>query len=559
MGIRNKYYLFIVLLFVAVIIVWSAFYIFIMGTMRENTQAHLENTANQIMDELESEIVSIEQLVFTLSQNTQVKSFVMEPNIRAYFDKAAEIDEIMSSSISKNSLVDNVIVFNREGTFYRFRGSLGNTACRRICFLIGQNDIPEHLTVEDGKTKLIGYGSEIRSDLGARVGSIVVLVDEETVLTALMDYEESEALHVAVAAENQVIISDTPEWMSLSTEEISEQSFFYTDRHIGITPFSILVGADKSYLKSAEAFFSIAAAITFLLLGLALLLFVGLIRNQFFGPMLDVMDRVENLDLSAASGGISFVGNDEFDKLILKINEMLEKIEAKNRSIQQAELLIKNTEIKKQKAVIYSLKKQIDAHFTVNILNIIKILAGKNDMERTIALCDGLSALVRYAHDENEWINAWDEFMILKNYIDIMNIRHENKFRVEIDLDDRLMELQIPRMLLQPIIENAIVHGYRNRDRNCLIEILAQVKDGEAIVRIRDEGQGMESEALDQLREKLRAPEEDAETAGGIEHIALININRRIGYYYGSSSGLWVEPSEPTGLTVILTLGSNVM
>ena len=220
-------------------------------------------------------------------------------------------------------------------------------------------------------------------------------------------------------------------------------------------------------------------------------------------------------------------------------------------------LLLKNTEIKKQRAIIHSLKKQINAHFTVNILNIIRILVTKKDLERAAALCDGLSMLVRYAHDEDEFINAWDEFYILQNYINIMNIRYDDKFIVNFDLDDRLMDYKLPRMLLQPIIENSVSHGYRNFKQDCLIDISARIAENGILIRIRDQGEGLSEERFEEIYRRLEKPSGDSDSIGGIENIALVNIHRRIGYYYGEEFGLTLEPVKPHGLEVAISLGIN--
>jgi sensor histidine kinase YesM len=556
MSIKNKYYLWSLSLFAAVFVVWGMFYIYITGLIRSNTQLQLESTADQIANDLGNEFAGMEQLAFTLSQNESVKYFVAEEDITEYFLSAPGIDELLSSSISGRSLIGNVISFNKDGAFYRFRGTTGNTACARILYLLGKTAVPKHIVVHTADSVLLGYGCGIYDVDVSHIGTIVVLADREAILSRVMDYAQNEGMHVSLLTDDKVIVSDSQELLDLSAGDIQSDSYYFTDKRIGMTPFSLLVTADTGYLSASNMYFVAAALVTGLALGFSLLLFAAFIRKQFFKPMLRLLDSVENLDLNYTPGAIPYVHSPEFDKLVIKLNEMLERIEVKNKSIQNAQLQLKDSEIQKQKAINYSLKKQINAHFTVNILNIIKILVSKKELERAAELCDGLSMLVRYAHDEDEFINAWEEFHVLQNYINIMNIRYNNKLEAVFDLDDRLMDLRIPRMLLQPIVENAIVHGYRNCRQGCVIEITADVIKEQIRIIIRDHGEGMSLLELSLLQTQLSSSGADDQTAGGIENIALININRRIAYYYGEDCGLAFNPVVPSGTEVKITLGT---
>ena len=556
MSIKKKYYLWSLSLFATVFIVWGMFYIYIAGLTRSNTQLQLESTADRIADELGNELAGMEQLAFSLSQNETVKRFVSEAAITDYYLSAPGINELLSSSISSESLIENVISFNKDGAFYRFRGTVGNTACTRILHLLEKTAVPEHIVVNTVDGVLLGYGSSIYDTGGGQIGTVVILTDGEAILARIMNYTRNERLHVSLLADGKVIVSDWQKLLGHVPEDIQSDSYYFTDKRIGVTPLSILVTADTDYLSASYLYFIVAALVTGLALGFSLLIFAAFIRKQFFKPMLHLLKSVDHLDLNYTPGSIAYVQSPEFDKLVIKLNEMLERIETKNKAIQSTQLQLKDSEIKKQKAINYSLKKQINAHFTVNILNIIKILVSKEELERAAELCDGLSKLVRYAHDDDEFINAWEEFYILKNYIDIMNIRYNNKLEAAFDLDDRLMDLRIPRMLLQPIVENAIVHGYKNCRQGCVIEVSAEVSQEQIRIIIRDHGEGMSKSELGLLQAQLTSSGKDEETAGGIENIALININRRIVYYYGEDCGLEFDTVNPTGTEVRITLGT---
>ena len=163
----------------------------------------------------------------------------------------------------------------------------------------------------------------------------------------------------------------------------------------------------------------------------------------------------------------------------------------------------------------------------------------------------GLTSLIRYAYDEEEGINIWDELDILQNYVYIMNIRYNGKLYADFDFDDRLMYYIMPRMLLQPVIENSIVHGFADMDSDCMISVKAVLGGGAIVFTIRDNGRGMDEDEMATLKENLDSGSTDAK---GIENIALANINMRLYYYYGNDGRLSIQSNNGKGLAVNISI-----
>lgn len=212
---------------------------------------------------------------------------------------------------------------------------------------------------------------------------------------------------------------------------------------------------------------------------------------------------------------------------------------------------VKTAESDRQDAMVFSLQKQINAHFTINALNSIRILMEQGELTKAGTIINGLTALFRYSYDNNETINIWDELDILQRYVTIMNIWYEDKFDVIFDFDERLMEHSMPRMLLQPVIENAMVHGFKDIDSCCVISITAKPNGDTVVFTVTDNGSGMNSDELDALHEKLSdAPE----TARGYENVALLNIRNRLHYAYGVNAGLEVAHSDGGGIRTMIQI-----
>ncbi len=217
-------------------------------------------------------------------------------------------------------------------------------------------------------------------------------------------------------------------------------------------------------------------------------------------------------------------------------------------------LLYKTHEIQRQKALIVSLKKQINAHFTVNVIYNIKLLAEREETEKVAQMCDGLAYLLRYANAGDEYISGMEELFVVQRYISIMEIRYHNKFTADFTIDDRLDGVLIPRMLVQPIVENAIVHGFKDMEAGGVLRVRAELEPDGILIEVADNGCGMGPEEVAALRVSLKKARSTGEDADGLSHVALKNIERRVEAYYGKGCGLHVQSTKGVGTVVTLKL-----
>lgn len=223
-------------------------------------------------------------------------------------------------------------------------------------------------------------------------------------------------------------------------------------------------------------------------------------------------------------------------------------------ALEEAELLLEKVELERQKSIDNSLKQQISAHFTVNVLSSIKLLIERGETDRAGQMSDGLSYLSRYSNSEEEFIDGMEEFFILQKYITIMEIRFHRKFTTTFYWDDCLDGIFLPRMLIQPLLENAIHHGFQYMTDGGELTISGTFESGDVIIRVSDNGCGMSEESFTTLVDRMNQIDSQKWQVQGNNHIALLNIQRRIHSRYGSYYGLTLESAENQGTTVTLKL-----
>lgn len=553
-NLKNKLRTAVVVLGIFVLLLWVLFYFNSTRFLENSTEKAINQVSEQVMYAMETEFLSLEHMAFSLCQSPKVKDFVKERDTTAYHEKSAEVSALIATLNQPASLVEDLIIYSGDNAYSRFIGTLGNTAATRVLYSLQSGSFPQHLALDLEGAHYVGYANGIY-DEGKQIGAVVLLMEEDRLLGLFQEYNRLDYIAVSLASNGKIITSSDDSLTGKTVEAVKGQASSFQSQKIGVTPFVICVTSDGSYISSMRGFFTVAVSVTALLLILLLVLFFAFWNRYFFRPMLSIMQGVEQLGTrKEVNEALSRTGEKNFDRLVEQVNFMLGRLDEKNKALIEAQLKLQDAEIERQRSVIVSLKKQINAHFTVNVLNSIKLLAEKREMEKAREMCDGMSYLLRYANAGDEFIGGLDEFFILEKYIGIMSIRYPNRFTADFNIDDRLDDVTLPRMLVQPIVENAIVHGFKLKENGGVIEVFAQLEQGRLFITVTDNGCGMDLSTLENLRQKIaQAPGLQSEDQG-LEHIALPNIQKRVRSYYGDGCGLTVESRPDIGTTVTLTL-----
>lgn len=166
-----------------------------------------------------------------------------------------------------------------------------------------------------------------------------------------------------------------------------------------------------------------------------------------------------------------------------------------------------------------------------------------------------MSNMYRYSIKGDNMVPLREELGCIKEYMKIMDIRFGGKFEISYKIEDRFLEWETLRMILQPVVENSVYHGMERRSGKGKLVIEAGVSDtGQFVLKVQDNGCGMSKEQLEKLRLSIRDYEHMGIYSSDKRSIGLSNINKRIKLQFGAEYGLSVESKEQKGTTVTLIL-----
>lgn len=272
-----------------------------------------------------------------------------------------------------------------------------------------------------------------------------------------------------------------------------------------------------------------------------------LIQNIFkrFNRLTSDVNKIKN----GKQIKISEDGDDEISELGRQINNMLNTLEQLNRENTNRQLLVKNAEIK-------SLQNQINAHFMYNVLETIKMMA---EIKEDYEISDAITSLGQMFRYSMQWTSGMvklrEEIKYIKNYIDLLNLRFDYEIYLSLNIPSEFMELKIPKMSLQPLVENSVYHGIEDMAEDTYIYIKVFEKDEIVNIEVSDAGVGMDEQTLNALNHKIQAVDAvDEESEHGR---ALYNVQQRIKMYFGSEYGLRVYSKKDMYTKVLIKIPSN--
>ena len=226
-----------------------------------------------------------------------------------------------------------------------------------------------------------------------------------------------------------------------------------------------------------------------------------------------------------------------FNKAIKEINELMQKVT-------QSEILNKEMEFK-------TLQSQMNPHFLYNTLDTINWLAFKEKQTEICNLVAAISSLIRASiSNKKSIITIEQELDYVKNYIYIQHIRYKDRFDIIYDIDESLLKQAVPKLIIQPIVENAIIHGIENSKNKNLLYISVKRENECIIIIVKDTGIGMTDEKVSELLKEPLNAEGDEQKAH--TNLGLYAVHKRIQLMYGDLYGLTVQSQAGEGTTVTL-------
>lgn len=512
---------------------------------------------NSIKGQIDGYMGFLEDSVLSLRRSEEIERFLKEgttdkDNLSRVLDKSVNL-------FSSSNLVGDIYPFvkdlyivsnnkkmagthfyytsylNEKDKQYRIKNILEEyiSENRRFSYYTSGDDLELYFTIYDEELEKEGYGIAVLSKTA--INYIVNILEEKYTSFAYMFKDETDKI---LMGRSIPLISSLDIKGNNGDVEYENHTYIYnmSKNSFGLSS-CMVVPYSRLFVMAVEDFGTIIIIFISLIIGIILVILY--ISNKLVSPLSTIVLKMKQVGKGDFRTKLDTYEILELDEISVSFNEMTDKISHLIKEVYEAGLLIKEARIK-------YLQAQINPHFMFNVLSMIAIRLKLNKDEELYKMVQAFAGLMRgklFRKDEIE-IRINEEIEIAEFYLYLSKERFKNKVSYEINWEDeKLKTLFIPKLCIEPVVENAMIHGIEPKDDRGYINVKIEQQNNEVLlITVADNGVGFD-------KDKVISGEKE-----GSPKVGLMNINRLINNLYGSEYGIEVESKIGKGTKVIIKL-----
>lgn len=327
------------------------------------------------------------------------------------------------------------------------------------------------------------------------------------------------------------------------------QPYLYVQHHssysglsvISLTPIAVIQKESGEMLTFTIWFAALC------MVGIAIL--AVLLSYRITRPLIRLKHHMIRVEQGDFSQRVSHFSSDEFGQISRGFNRMMEEI---HRLFNEVFLL----GIQEREAELSALQSQMNPHFIYNTLESINMMAIRQKHAEVSDMVTALGKLLRYTIDKvDRMVPLGEELAFVQSYVRIQQVRYDGKLEIIYDIEEGIIEYLIPKLVLQPLVENAVYHGIEGQENGGVIWVSALKFDHELLISVRDNGKGMAQAKIDELNESIsKQPSNEALRCHAGDSLGLNNIAQRLRLMYGEGGSLSIDGSPGQGLVVTISI-----
>ena len=563
-SLQLKFSLLFILTIVTALCCTLFFYIKSFHSMQSERNDYAQNIVSNLVQHTEDFASTVRLMAETIANATYTSSFLTTQNTSRRLEYQQYLNRIVSKLVDSSPHISDILLIDNEENVHSFSFFNYSLAAKlNQQYQIFSTDMysegfSDALYLSDSSTAYTVYIQPIYDDIAAtdkkQIGTCLIICSLEELKHIYANVPFSErSLFAVLDSENQILTGSQDK--DIAVQLLSDSDH---DTHIilqrnfpTLTNWNLVCTIPFSELYSEMAGLKQLALLLIIVVILSFLLLRHYISLSIISPLVNIVSFLQNDSFYVLHNNLKVKGCKEIDALSTSINQMLTQLNEMSHTILQNQAQMYEVKLSKKQAQLSALQTQINPHFIFNTLNAIKGLSYQNDWEGINLSVDSLSYIMRYNLNTNNMTLVKDEFLCIENYLSIIEFRFPKRFVFHLNMDPEIEKYEMPRFILQPLVENAISHGLEPNDEKGTLTLSASLQDNDTLhFECTDDGVGISPDKIEELKQKFNANsivyDSQTENHSGI---GLVNINMRIRLIYGEPYGLSIH-SGPKGTTV---------
>lgn len=530
--------------------------------MLESTNSLVRAVADKAYVDINKIWYELNVISATLSRSTAIETYLLTQG------KDEKAYQTLSAYVNLTKLaanyVDSIIITDFQSTLLFAFGSVDHMVVGNAKRAIDNGlkiKNPVHMQFIEGNNRL-AYCINNTEKINPEVDLYTIIIYNLDFFRGIIENAKNEfRVNMAlVDSNNEIIIgySNSDETSDDNSDVKHQKKLLEIDddllqlRNLSLMRWRLMVSPSMTDLSERIVILEQFAMVMNILVLSILFGFFVLFSRHINNPIRQILEFMEHQEQNNSKGHLKLMNRSEITSIADGLNNMLEK----QRSIMSDNLRSKDRlykiELAKKQSDIASLTHQISPHFLYNTLDCMRGMAvsyGAFELENIIS---DIAYIFRYATKARHFVLISDELDCIARYMSIVRIRHNGNILVEFDVQESVKSYFIPKMLLQPIVENAVLHGFETITREGILKIKISESGEFLYISVMDNGEGLAEPKLAELSAELKCCL--GENYEQLEHIGLVNIHQRIKLLYGDACGLTIDSQKGVGTNITIKI-----
>lgn len=514
----------------------------------ESLEIYTDTVMSQIENSLDSTFKGIAYTTTYLSINSAVQQYLSEERLEDRYYFLPFVQDAFQSVIATNDQVWTALLFDDDGECVynygsveiKFREEMGRIE-REYYEAAGNNRFVFYQGNAGQKLLLcltpVYVNRQALSVSEQRIGTVMFVVRPDSIVHTLEETGNLEKTRfylldpegnvMASSAEGEIPDREDADYTCLEAEIWGGQGF------------RIISSINNRGVVEEYSLFRHQMLLSCTVMIGLLLAIGGLFNHTIVHPIDHLIDEVAELGINRRKKRITGRYHFQMEPLVKKINEMLHNNEEMSQRIFETQQRLYETELIRNESEFYALRSQINPHFLFNTLQCMGGIALMNDQKEVARIASNMAEIFRYCIKEGERVRVEEEVVFLKKYLYICDTRFRGRFQWEIQMQEEILQKEIDKMVLQPIVENAIYHGLEKRsDTGGMLFVKGEVEGSMLLFTVTDNAGQLTAKEQARLTEILNDEKLLEQERKEKKQIGVVNIQSRLRLLYGESAGL---------------------
>ncbi|RXZ80920.1 sensor histidine kinase [Paenibacillaceae bacterium] len=570
LSLKNQALLFVLIFFVILILSYVIPFNIYKSTMEERTSYASNRMMIQIKDNISGFYSDMDGIASSLVYGPTVQRYMATDNRLAQMDMEEELRRVFVNTIIMKSNIKGIQLYDKQGML---TAKIGEGPVETA---ISQSlDHTEYSGVMEG-TNAVGpsslhhyymiyvpvFSTENIGTFREQLGTCILIMDTRNysnIVTALRITPNSRFF---LLDKSRKVIADDSGKADVSDDlkivKSKSDDYLLQELPLDASGWTLVSAIPKHELwKDLNTIKRITAAVDIIAI-ILLVLAMSFFSSSVLRPIKSIIDFMKSISRGGINKRYEITYNNEIGVLATSMNNMLDEIDRLGLEIHIERERLYQLELVRKQTEISALQSQINPHFLYNTLECVRAIAISYKAKEIIDISAAMSGLFHYSIKAEDFVDIREEVRCIEQYLNIVHIRFAGRIQAKLDIDERIVRDKTLKMIVQPIVENAVFHGLEQKIEGGLLHIrMYPDKANNIHYEVRDNGVGIEKKRLDSLRDNFQNGDlltfNSAGSQPGRTSIGLKNVYHRLKLFYGAAATMAIDsmPGEGTSVHIV--------